>query len=343
MKSKRILTLTLIVAALEIFRAADLRAGITVTKVSAVEVTVGDLDRSVAFFTNVLEFRRVSEVEVAGPEYEHLEDVFGIRMRVATLELADERLRLMQFLAPRGKPFPFDSRANDRWFQHIAIVVSDMDRAYARLREYRVEYASTSPQTLPRWNPHAGGIRAFYFRDPDGHFLELIQFPRGKGDPRWQRGNGRLFLGIDHTAIVIANTGASIAFYQRLGFHVAGTSDNFGTEQEHLNNVFGAHLRITSLHAQSGPGVELLEYLTPRDGRPIPSDLRPTDLAWWQIILLTETKASARSSTGWITTAFADVSEPELKPVSLPSNELGFGRALIISDPDGHHVELTQP
>jgi len=155
------LALVLLVAALEIFNAADLRAGVTVTKVSAVEVTVGDMDRSVAFFTNVLEFRRVSEVEVAGPEYEHLEGVFGIRMRVVTLALGDERLKLAQFLAPRGKPFPFDSRANDRWFQHIAIAVSDMDRAYARLRVYRVEYASTSPQTLPRWNRNASGIRAF--------------------------------------------------------------------------------------------------------------------------------------------------------------------------------------
>jgi catechol 2,3-dioxygenase-like lactoylglutathione lyase family enzyme len=332
----------LLVGALEIFNAPELRAAVPVTKVSAVEVTEGDLDRAVAFFTDVLQFRRVSEVEVAGPQYEHLEGVFGIRMRVVTLALGDERLQLAQFLAPRGKPFPFDSRANDRWFQHIAIVVSDMDRAYARLREQRVEYASTSPQTLPRWNPNASGIRAFYFRDPDGHFLELIQFPPGKGDPRWQRGNRRIFLGIDHTAIVVANTEASIAFYQRLGFHVAGTSDNYGTEQEHLNNVFGAHLRITSLRADSGPGVELLEYLTPRDGRPIPSDLRPTDLAWWQVVLLTES-GSAHVDAGWITAAFAEPGQSELKPVVLPGNELGFSRALMIADPDGHHVELTQP
>ena len=341
MKRKRMMVLVLIAAALEIISAADSGAVTGVTKVSAVQVTVGDIDRAVAFFTNVLEFRRVSEVEVAGPEYEHLEGVFGIRMRVATLALDDERLQLVQFLVPRGKPFPFDSRANDRWFQHIAIVVSDMDRAYARLREYRVEYASTSPQTLPRWNPNASGIRAFYFRDPDGHFLELIQFPPDKGDPKWQRGDGHLFLGIDHTAIVVANTTASILFYQRFGFHVAGTSNNYGTEQEHLNNVFGAHLRITSLRAHSGPGIELLEYLTPRDGRPVPVDLRPTDLAWWQIILLTG-NGIARSG-GWNTPAFAESGEFEGNYVVLPGNQLGFTRALIISDPDEHHMELTQP
>ena len=42
---------------------------------------------------------------------------------------------------------------------------------------------------------------------------------------------------------------------------IAGTSENYGVEQEHLNNVFGARLRITALRAARGPGVELLEYL----------------------------------------------------------------------------------
>ena len=59
--------------------------------------------------------------------------------------------------------------------------------------------------------------------------------------------------GIDHTAIVVANTEASLKFYRdALGLQIAGTSENYGTEQEHLNNVFGARLRITSLRAGSG-------------------------------------------------------------------------------------------
>ena len=67
----------------------------------------------------------------------------------------------------------------------------------------------------------------------------------------------KLFLGIDHTAIVVGNTEASLKFYRdALGLQIAGTSENYGTEQEHLNNVFGARLRITSLRAGSGgPGI----------------------------------------------------------------------------------------
>ena len=141
----------------------------------------------------------------------------------------------------------------------------------------RCSHASTGPQRLPETIPNAAGIRAFYFRDPDGHPLEVLQFPPDKGDPKWHAPSARLFLGIDHTAIVVADTRASLAFYRDvLGFRVAGESMNFGTEQEHLNNVPGARLRITGLRAPSGPGVELLEYLAPRDGRPFPADERPT-------------------------------------------------------------------
>jgi hypothetical protein len=173
-----------------------------------------------------------------------------------------------------------------------------MDRAYQHLRQHKLRYASTAPQLLPAYLTNAAGIRAFYFRDPDDHFLEVLQFPPDKGDPKWHRPADRLFLGIDHTAIVAVDTDTSVRFYRDiLGMHIVGESENYGTEQEHLNNVFGAHLRITSLRSEAGPGIELLEYLTPRDGRPMPSDSRPDDLWSWQTTLVTrDAEAAARSS-----------------------------------------------
>ena len=80
-------------------------------------------------------------------------------------------------------------------------------------------------------------------------------------------GSGRvsaLFLGIDHTAIVVDDTDASLAFYRDgLGMRRRGRERELGPEQERLNNVFGARLRITALRAAAGPGIELLEYLAP--------------------------------------------------------------------------------
>jgi catechol-2,3-dioxygenase len=61
----------------------------------------------------------------------------------------------------------------------------------------------------------------------------VISFPPGKGDPRWQKSRHRLFLGIDHTAIVVADTERSLYFYRdKLGFRVAGESRSYGIEQD---------------------------------------------------------------------------------------------------------------
>ena len=329
-----------IICALLLALAATVRraSAAPVTAVDAVGMTVGDVDRPAEFFANVLSFEKVSDVEVAGEAYEHLEGVFGLRMRVVRMRLGDESIELTEYLAPKGRPVPSDSRSNDHWFQHIAIIVSDMDRAYQWLRQHKVEHASSGPQLLPEWNKNAAGIKAFYFKDPDGDVLEILQFPPGKGDPKWHRATDKLFLGIDHTAIVVGDTDASLRFYRDLlGFKVVGESENYGTEQEHLNNVFGAHLRITSLRAASGPGIEVLEYLTPRDGRAIPADEHANDLVHWQTELLTAGADPAARSLRSARVAF-------LSPgvVALPDAALGFRKGCTVRDPDGHVVQLIE-
>lgn len=262
------------------------------TGVESIGMTVSDLDRSVDFYTKILTFQKVSQ------------DAGRVRLR-----LGSEFLELTQYPGPSGRPAPADSRSNDLWFQHVAIIVSNMDQAYKILRDNKVEHVSPSPQRLPDWNKNAGGIQAFYFKDPDGHPLEILSFPSGKGNPKWHLATGRLFLGIDHTAIVISNTDASLRFYRdRLGLQVAGESENYGIEQERLNNVSGAHLRITALRGDSGPGIEFLEYLAPRDGRPFPPDEKVTDLVHWQTRVIVSSASAV---------------------------------AEIVRDPDGHAVELT--
>jgi catechol 2,3-dioxygenase-like lactoylglutathione lyase family enzyme len=335
-----------------------------VAAVDAIGMTVADMDRSLDFYTHVLAFEKVSDVEVAGPEYEQLEGVFGLRMHIARLKLGDEAIELTQYLAPRGKLFPTDSRSHDRWFQHVAIIVSDMDRAYARLRQFKTPHLSSGPQRLPDWNKNAAGIKAFYFADPDGHPLEILQFPPGKGDPKWQRQVGRsgvqasgvggpvrtpntehrapvaepLFLGIDHTAIVVSDTEASLRFYRDLlGLRVVGTSENYGTEQEHLNNVFGAHLRITTLHAPTGPGIEFLEYLSPQDGRAFPADERANDLVHRQTRLVIAAAAAGARVLREGKALFVSSGV-----VAMPDGSLGFRRGFLVRDPDGHVMELTE-
>lgn len=278
--------------------------------VSHITISVENLPLSIEFFERVLDFELIWRDERWGEDVEELYGIFGARIRSARLRLGSEEIELIEFMTPKGRLIPRDSRSNDLWFQHIAIVVSDIEAAYQRLRQHDIRHASTAPQTLPLSNPNAGGISAFYFRDPDGHVLEIIHFPAGKGDPRWQEAaaTGATFLGIDHTAIVVSDTDESLRFYrEELGLSIAGGSENVGTEQAHLNNVKDAHLRITALKAPGGgPGVELLEYLHPGPGRAYPPDSLANDLWNWQTVM----------------------------------KVVGSGEGRIVRDPDGHAVLL---
>jgi catechol 2,3-dioxygenase-like lactoylglutathione lyase family enzyme len=316
-----------LIAACGSLAAADHRP--LVSGLDSVRLTVSDLDRSVEFYSQVLSFEKISEAESWGADPEHLAGVFGLHTRTARLRLGEEYIELTEFLAPRGRPAPADSHANDLWFQHVAIITSDMDRAYLWLRQNKVQHASSAPQRLPDWNPSAGGIQAFYFRDSDGHFLEVLAFPPGKGDAKWHRPSDKLFRGIDHTAIVISNTDASLRFYRDvLGLRVAGESENYGPEQEHLNNIFGARLRITSLRAASGPGIEFLEYLAPRGGRPYPPEELANDLIHWQTRFVGPDVARAAGDLQKFRSAFVSTGVVE--------------QSIVVRDPDGHAVQITQ-
>ena len=147
-----------------------------------------------------------------------------------------------------------------------------------------------------------------------------------------------MFLGIDHTAIGISNTDASLKFYRDLlGLRKAGESENFGTEQEHLNQVFGAHLRITGMRASVGPGVEFLEYLTPRDGRPRPADVHANDIVHWQTMIATD-------DLDLLAKKLRDAHVHFVSPgvVAMPKDKAGFSKGAVVSDPDGHDVLLIE-
>lgn len=298
-------------------------------------MTVADMDKAVEFYAS-LSFQKLSDVEVPGGKLEHRQGLFNARMRVVRMRLGNELIELTEYLTPKGRPIPPDSRSNDQWFQHIAIAVSDMDQAYQCLCHHNVQFTSTAPQCLPDWNPVVAGIQAFYFKDLNGHNLELIHFPAGKGNRKWQCSSNSLFLGIDHTAIVVFNTEASLKFYRDLlGMDLVGESENYGIEQEHLSNVSGARLRISSLKAITGAGIELLEYLQPQDGRAIPRDKRCNDLIHYQITLVTPDVEAVAQKLG---------NSHPLSPTVMgtPNKTLELEKGLLVEDPDGHAMRLIQ-
>jgi len=265
---------------------------------------VADLDRAEAFYRDRLGFQRVARGP-GDPALPALLGLPGAATEEVVLRLGAEEIALVRF-DPPGAAYPTDSRSNDLWFQHLAIVVGNMATARQRLATQPTTPISTDgSERLP---PRNGSVVAFKFRDPDGHPLELIQFPPGQGRPVWQRaadadtGSGP-FLGIDHSAIAVAATARSLRFYRRLGLRAASSSLNDSTAQSRLDGVPGARVRVTGrrFSAPTGPGLELLCYSPP--GRPAP------------------VAAANAAVTDWVT--------------------LSGRRAEVRRDPDGHIMLLT--
>jgi catechol 2,3-dioxygenase-like lactoylglutathione lyase family enzyme len=305
--------------------------------VDAVSITVKDMNRSVKFYSDVLGFKPISDKEFHGEDWEQLTGVFGLHIRVVRMQLGEEFIELTDYLTTGGRTIPEDQHSNDLSFQHIAIVVSDMDKAFQQVKKYNVEFVSTAPQTLPATIPAAAGIKAFYFHDLDNHNLELIYFPKGKGQSKWQNSNSKIFLGIDHTAIGVSNTEKSHHFYTGLlGIEYKGESFNKGTEQEHLNNVESASLHITGHRAANGIGVEFLEYLVPGPGKLYPADTRADDLWFWQTIIYVDNAEAVFKKLKEAGVAFIS------KQIIHQHINNKHTQSFIVKDPDGHAVKIMQ-
>jgi catechol 2,3-dioxygenase-like lactoylglutathione lyase family enzyme len=178
----------------------------------------------------------------------------SIRMQLGIQEIALIDVR------PRGRPYPADVAGWNPLFQHIAIVVSNMSNAYERLSTIPgwSPISTAGPQLLP---PASGRVTAFKFRDPEGHPLEFIAFAPAAIPAQWQTNSGGDCLGIDHSALSVANTARSVAFYESLGLIRSRGSLNIGPEQAKLDDLPNAVVEVTPLTpAQSTPHVELLCY-----------------------------------------------------------------------------------
>ncbi|MGB3138266.1 MAG: VOC family protein [Nodosilinea sp.] len=308
-----------------------------VQRTGAIALTVSDVDRSTAFYTQVLEFELVSDLTLVDETL--LEGRSGdVRVRVVRLRLGVEQIELMQYLNVESQPLPPDSRSNDLWFQHFAIVVSDMEAAYARLRAVPVEPISSGPQVFPPENEASAHIRAFKFKDPDRHNLEIIWFPPDKSQDKWQQPTDRLFLGIDHSAIAAADTEAGLRFYRdRLGLPMKGQSFNWREVQARLDDLPSAAVQVTSLQPDQGAiGIELLDYRKPGTGRPTLADWQRSDIPHMHIELFVTDLEAAADALG------ADGVETAPLKLVKPEDSSLYRQGVLIKDPNGHALLLLE-
>ena len=322
----------------------------TVPHIDSIGFTTADAEASAAFFETCLGFRRLGDaVVLEGGTYGALVGLPSARLRALRLAIGAEVLELTEVLTPGpgvrpGRPIPAGSRSNDRWFQHACLVVNSMEVALGALQPAfdagRITAISTAPQRLPDWNAGAAGIVAFKFRDPDGHPLELLQFPPDKGEARWHAAAPGPVLGIDHSAIGIADTAASGRFYRDLlGLAAGSDAINSGPEQDGLDGLAGTRVRITGHRCPSGAGIECLDYREPTGGRPMAADQGLQDLAHWQLRLRAkdlEAVAERAPALG------GRLISPGIVVLGDQAGWLGATRALQLADPDGHRLQLLQ-
>lgn len=258
-----------------------------VTRIARLSLVTADPAGSEAFYRDALGFERTGVEERARGT------------RVTTLRLGRETVELVAFAEP-GRPYPPDSASYDLWFQHFAIVVAPMREAYARLCAVGgwTAISTDGPQRLPE---SSGGVTAFKFRDPEGHPLELLEFPTGKAPDAWrERHVEGPCLGIDHSAIAVADTAPSVRFYEGLGFAVSGRSLNQGAEQERLDSAPGAVVEVTALSIPGAPGphLELLCYRHPV-GRPAPP-MSDNDVAKTRLVLEADPTPGQGPPPAWL-------------------------------------------
>ena len=294
-----------------------------VQKLSRIILICREAERLAEFYIRAFGFTCIEDSPKSDPGFAELIGLANGQARLTTLRLGNQVIALAE-TQPPGCSYPRDVPGWDPRFQHFAIVVSDMTAAYANLQALHkwTAVSTDGPQILP---PSSGGVTAFKFRDPEGHPLELLAFAPGTTPAHWAIRSSNPCLGIDHSAISVADTGRSVAFYSRLGLARTASSLNVGREQEKLDNLLGAVVEVTALAPpiQAVPHVELLCYRGNFDRRELLTNRN--DVAATQLVF--EVKREVLD---------AIVALNRDTTISSSTTSESGGLRALLRDPDGH-------
>jgi catechol 2,3-dioxygenase-like lactoylglutathione lyase family enzyme len=133
------------------------------------------MERSLAFYRDLLGMPVLLDTEMQGEMLEREVAMEGARLRLALLDSGDSTsLELLQYHDPVGDPLPLNAKPADVGAHHVALLVDDMRETYERLTAAGVRFT---------WEPQevdAGFFRGHwtaYCYDPDELIVELWQLP----------------------------------------------------------------------------------------------------------------------------------------------------------------------
>jgi catechol 2,3-dioxygenase-like lactoylglutathione lyase family enzyme len=137
-------------------------------------ITVTNLERSLAFWRDVLGFEVSHRAHQTGELAAKITGVSGAEIQLAVLKTpTGHKIELLEYLAPAERK-NFNPRPCDVGSVHVALIVDDLEAVLSAIAPFGWN-AAGEPQTLTV-GPNAGK-RVVYVRDPDGTTIEFMQRP----------------------------------------------------------------------------------------------------------------------------------------------------------------------
>ena len=132
--------------------------------------TVSDMERSLDFYTSILNGQVLSDVVIQESEDHSVTRISGAKLRIVCLSVHESLIELIQYLSPIGEPL--STRTCDAGNAHIAFVVDNITKTYHDFKSKGVRFKSE-----PIITGRAPGtiVKSVYFLDPDGITLELVE------------------------------------------------------------------------------------------------------------------------------------------------------------------------
>jgi catechol 2,3-dioxygenase-like lactoylglutathione lyase family enzyme len=138
-------------------------------------ITVSNLERSLAFWRDVLGFEFSHSTHQKGEIAEQITGVKGAELKLGVVKApGGHKIELLEYLAPADRKKEASVRPCDVGHVHVALIVDDLDGVLEKIAASGWK-AAGKPQSLTS-GPNAGK-RVIYVRDPDGTTIELMQMP----------------------------------------------------------------------------------------------------------------------------------------------------------------------
>jgi glyoxylase I family protein len=138
-------------------------------------ITVSNLERSLAFWRDVLGFDFSHSAHQKGEMAQQITGVKGAELKLAVVKSPKgHKIELLEYLAPTHRKKDVDLKPCDVAHAHVAFVVENLEPLLEKIAASGWK-AAGEPQMLIN-GPNAGK-RVVYVRDPDGTTIEFMELP----------------------------------------------------------------------------------------------------------------------------------------------------------------------